>query len=65
MSGIKTEVKTILKEASLTTFELLKIMIPISILVKILSELGLIKIIGNALTPVMNLIGLPGDFGLV
>ncbi len=65
MSGIKTEVKTILKEASLTTFELLKIMIPISILVKILSELGLIKIIGNALAPVMNLIGLPGDFGLV
>ena len=65
MSGIKTELKNILKESSLTTFELLKIMIPISIIVKILSELGLIKIIGNALAPVMNLIGLPGDFGLV
>ena len=65
MSGIKIELKNIVKESSLTTFELLKIMIPISIIVKILSELGLIKIIGNALAPVMNLIGLPGDFGLV
>ena len=65
MSRVKTELKNILKESSLTTFELLKIMIPISIIVKILSELGLIKIIGNALAPVMNLIGLPGDFGLV
>lgn len=62
---IISEVKSIIKDASYTTFELLKIMIPISIIVKILGELGFIKIIGNALSPIMGLVGLPGNFGLV
>jgi len=65
MNKIYTEIKTVFKEACSTTFVLLKIMIPISIIVKILAEFGLIEIIGNSLAPVMNTIGLPGDFGLV
>jgi hypothetical protein len=40
-------------------------MIPISILVKILQELGLIVYIGDALAPLMNVMGLPGEMGLV
>jgi len=59
------EAKDTLKEACKTTFWLLKIMIPISIIVKILSEFGIITIIGDYLSPAMNVVGLPGDFGLV
>jgi hypothetical protein len=40
-------------------------MIPISILVKILQELGWIVYIGDALAPLMKVMGLPGEIGLV
>jgi hypothetical protein len=40
-------------------------MIPISIIVKILQETGLIVHIGNALSPLMKLMGLPGEMGLI
>jgi len=65
MEKITTEIKDTLKETFFTTFELLKIMIPISIIVKILGELGLIDIAGDFLAPIMKVVGLPGDFGLV
>jgi len=60
-----SEIKGVLKEAGSTTFTLLKILIPVSIIVKVLSEFGLIEIIGEYLTPVMGIVGLPGEFGLV
>jgi len=65
MEKITTEIKDALKETIFTTFELLKIMIPISIVVKILGKLGIIAILGDFLAPIMGLVGLPGDFGLV
>ncbi len=65
MNIIKKEFKDILQEATSTTFTLLKIMIPISIIVKVLSHFGLIEIIGGYLFPFMNYIGIPGEFGLV
>ena len=65
MEKIATEIKDTLKETIFTTFELLKIMIPISIIVKILGELGIIEIAGDFLAPIMRVVGLPGDFGLV
>jgi len=40
-------------------------MIPITILVKILQETGLIVYIGKALAPMMSVMGLPGEMGLV
>jgi hypothetical protein len=40
-------------------------MIPVSILVKILQETGLIVYIGDALSPLMSVMGLPGEIGLV
>lgn len=61
----RSEFKDVLKESGKTTLWLLKIMIPISIVVKILVELGLIEVIGNYLSPVMGVVGLPGEFGLV
>lgn len=42
-----------------------KIMIPVSIVVKILQELGAIAVIGDALSPLMQCVGLPGEMGLV
>jgi len=65
MEKIINALRSIIKEASLTTFELLKIMIPISILVKIFAEFGIIDLLGDMLAPVMNIVGLPGSFGLV
>lgn len=60
-----SEAKNVLLDTFKTTFTLLKIVIPVSIIVKILGELGLIESIGKGLSPVMGLAGLPGDFGIV
>jgi hypothetical protein len=65
MIKIKVELKNVLKDTLSTTFTLLKIMIPVSIIVKILSEYGLVDIIGEFLQPIMNIIGLPGELSLV
>ncbi|TES93863.1 MAG: hypothetical protein E3J87_01360 [Candidatus Cloacimonadota bacterium] len=65
MIKISTEIKSTLKEVFFTVFTLLKIIIPISIIVKILKELGLIDIIGRFLAPVMKIVGLPGESGLI
>lgn len=44
---------------------LLKIMIPTLIVVKVLQELGAMQVIGSVLAPVMSLIGLPAELGIV
>ena len=62
---LKNEIKETLKDAGSTTLTLLKILIPVSIIVKILSELGAIEIIGDYLSHAMGVVGLPGEFGLV
>lgn len=48
-----------------TSWELLKITVPVVIITRILEELGLINLFGSLLEPVMSLIGLPGSMGLV
>lgn len=53
------------KDTWLTSWELIKITVPIMILTRILEQLGLIVVISRWLEPVMNLIGLPGELGLV
>jgi len=62
---ISKDIKETFFDGIKTSFTLFKIMIPVSIIVKLLSELGFIEIIGEYLTPVMGVIGLPGEFGLV
>ncbi len=52
-------------ETTKTAFVLFKIMLPVSIIVKIIQELDLLPFIGKALSPIMNLMGLPGETGLV
>ena len=63
--NISNEIKGIFKDTGSTYLFLLKIMIPISIIVKILEQVGAIEIIGQNLSPAMGIVGLPGDFGLV
>ena len=70
MINLKTDanisfIGELFKETYSTAFTLLKIMLPISIVIKILSELNLIDPLGYLLSPIMGLVGLPGDFGLV
>jgi spore maturation protein SpmB len=63
--NIKKELQAIVHDTGSTYLFLLKIMIPISIVVKLLEETGAIYLIGNQLTPAMSIVGLPGDFALV
>ena len=63
--SFKSETKNVFFDACKTSFTLFKIIIPVSIIVKILSELGLIEILGKNLSPVMGIVGLPGEFGIV
>jgi hypothetical protein len=56
---------TIFKQSIKTSIILFKIMIPISIIVKLLQYTGAIEYIGIALFPLMKFVGLPGELGLV
>jgi hypothetical protein len=53
------------RETWLTSWELIRITIPVAIATKILDELGLISYISIVLEPVMRCLGLPGSLGLV
>jgi len=56
------------RESALNTLTvsriLFKLIIPISIIMKIIKELGLIRYIGDFLSPLMAFAGLPGSYGL-
>jgi hypothetical protein len=54
-----------IKQGGKTSLKIFKIMIPVTIIVKILQETGAIVYVGDALSPMMNWMGLPGEMGLV
>ena len=54
-----------IREAGNISLVLFRIMVPVIIIVKVLSELGLVKYIAFIFAPVMKLVGLPGEMGLV
>jgi hypothetical protein len=54
-----------IREAAGVSIILFRIMVPVVIAVKILGELDLIKYIAAAFAPLMSLVGLPGEMGLV
>lgn len=53
------------KDVFRSVLVLFRIMIPISIIVKLLQMAGFIEVIGDVLFPVMKYVGLPGEMGLV
>lgn len=65
LEKFRKEIIGTFKEVFFTVFMLLKIIVPVSIVVKILSHFGIIDIIGRILGPVMRAVGLPGESGLI
>jgi hypothetical protein len=57
--------KNFLRDAWKTSFALFKITLPASLVVKLLQEAGMVDGLGVCLAPVMHLVGLPGEMGLV
>lgn len=64
-SSLPGQITQLIVEAVQVSLDLFKIMIPILIGVKILQEAGLISYLALPLEPVMRLMGLPGETGLV
>lgn len=62
---LKNMADSLARETWLTSWELIRITIPVTIATKILEELGLIGYLSMILEPVMAVIGLPGPLGLV
>ncbi len=62
---LKKSAKSLGRETWLTSWELIRITIPVAIATKILEELGLIATLSIILEPVMGVLGLPGALGLV
>lgn len=62
---ISVYLKKWIQDTNRTWITLMKIMVPAIIVIKILEELGLIKWLSKLLNPVMGLVGLPGEAGLV
>ena len=55
----------LIEETWLTSWELIRIMVPAVIVVKVLEEVGAVTIISDLLEPVMGIMSLPGALGLV
>lgn len=58
-------IRELIRDALRTSAELFRIIIPISIVTRLLQQIGVIDQLGVLLGPVMELVGLPGQIGLV
>ena len=65
MNMIVIGTKKLLRDTIILYWELLKVMVPVMILVRLSVEFGVIEIIGRVISPVMQLVGLPGEMGFV
>ncbi len=63
--NVQHEIKSLFTDTLKTAISLYKIMIPISIAVKVLQYFNLITVLGSWLSPLMEAIGLPGECGIV
>ncbi|MCF8062657.1 MAG: hypothetical protein K9M82_09090 [Deltaproteobacteria bacterium] len=64
-TSLKENTVSLVKDALSVSYHLFKVMIPVLIVVKVLKELGLIRLLAVPLEPVMGLVGLPAEMGLV
>lgn len=65
MNKLYTIAKELLRNALSASMELFKVMVPIIIGIRVLQELDLIRYLAMPLEPVMGLLGLPAEMGLV
>ncbi|MFO7784482.1 MAG: hypothetical protein R6V25_07615 [Desulfatiglandales bacterium] len=63
--SLKDKTAALVREAFSVSYALFRIMIPVLIVVKVLKELGMIRYLAVPLEPVMGLVGLPAEMGLV
>ncbi len=64
-SSFRTALRELLFDTFRTCIELFRIIIPISIATRLLQQWGVVDQLGVLLGPVMHLVGLPGEIGLV
>ena len=64
-NSLKDGFISLLKDTWLTSWELIRITVPVVIITRILEQFGLISYFSLALEPLMGLLGLPGSLGLV
>ncbi len=62
---IKQAAKELMHESLATSWLLIKITVPVVIITRLLEDIGLIKYLSLLLDPVMGLMGMPGELGLV
>ena len=62
---LRTSATTLGHEAVRISWALFKIMVPVSIVTRLLNQYGVVKMLGDGLAPAMDLLGLPGSMGLV
>ncbi len=65
LTYLKRTLTEVARDSIRTSFDLFKIMVPVIVLMRLLDQAGVVKHLGNALGPVMELIGLPGETGLI
>jgi hypothetical protein len=65
MKQILNDLKQLFYQTYRTTWVLLKIMIPVSIVIKLIQEFDLLHYFGDALSPIMQVVGLPGETGII
>ncbi|MBW1817592.1 MAG: hypothetical protein JRJ60_10580, partial [Deltaproteobacteria bacterium] len=63
--GIARALFGLVRDPVKLTIDLFKVMIPIIVVVRVLQQLGAIRYIALPLGPVMEVVGLPGEMGLV
>ena len=65
MKQILNDLKQLFYQTYRTTWVLLKIMIPVSIIIKLIQEFNLLHYFGDVLSPIMKVVGLPGETGII
>jgi hypothetical protein len=63
--AVKAAIKDWLIEAWLIYWALIKIMVPVLLIVRVIELLGWIEVLGEFIEPLMGMVGLPGETGLV
>ncbi len=62
---LRDKAARLLREALKASFDLFKILVPVSILARLLQQVGAVDWFGDLLAPAMRCVGLPGEMGLV
>lgn len=65
LTAVKAAIKDWLIEVWLIYWALIKIMVPVLLIVRVIELLGWIEVLGKFIEPLMGMMGLPGETGLV